>query len=106
MDVREKLIELIMDATNGCARYWASLIADKLLAEGVIAELAAENEQLRERHAAYDRQIKADAMTEFAESLKKYYFDTLKGSTNSSLVAHHIDEILKDKLKKLEGESQ
>lgn len=36
MDVREKLIELIMDATNGCARYWASLIADKLLSEGVI----------------------------------------------------------------------
>ena len=69
-------------------------------------DLIAEIEQLRIRHAAYDRQLKADAMTEFAESLKKYYFVTLKGSTNSNLVAHHIDEILKDKLKKLEGESQ
>lgn len=104
MDVREKLIELIMDATNGCARYWASLIADKLLSEGVIAELTAEIDQLRERHASYDRQIKAEAITDFAESLKKYYFDTLTGGCNSSLVAYHIDEILKDKLKKLEGE--
>lgn len=69
-------------------------------------DLIAEIEQLRERHAAYDRQIKADAMTEFAESLKKYYFNTLTGDCNSSLVAYHIDQILKDKLKKLEGESQ
>lgn len=36
MDAKEKLIEMIQSATNGCARYWASLIADKLLAEGVI----------------------------------------------------------------------
>lgn len=69
-------------------------------------QLTAEIEQLRERHASYDRQIKADAMTEFAESLKKYYFNTLTGSCNSSLVAYHIDQILKDKLEKLEGESQ
>lgn len=36
MDAKNKLIEMIQSATNGCARYWASLIADKLLAEGVI----------------------------------------------------------------------
>lgn len=34
--MREKLITLIQNAVGGCARYWASLIADKLLAEGVI----------------------------------------------------------------------
>lgn len=105
MDVREKLIQIIMDATNGCARYWASLIADKLLSEGVIADLTAEIEQLRERHASYDKQIRAEAITDFAESLKKYYFNTLTGGCNSSLVAYHIDQILNDKLKKLEGES-
>ena len=35
MDVKEKLIQLIMDATRGCARYWASLIADNLIANNV-----------------------------------------------------------------------
>lgn len=105
MDVREKLIELIQEASH-CLRCYAELIADKLLAEGVVADLITENEQLRERHAAYDRQIRAEAMTELANSLKKYYFDTLTGGTNCSLVAHHIDEILKDKLKKLEGEGK
>lgn len=67
-------------------------------------DLIAENEQLRERHAAYDRQIRAEAITDFAESLKKYYFDTTQGSSPCCLVAYHIDQILKDKLKKLEGE--
>jgi hypothetical protein len=34
--MREKLITLIQNAVGDCARYWASLIADKLLSEGVI----------------------------------------------------------------------
>lgn len=33
--VREKLIELIQSAVNGCATYWAGLIADHLIAHGV-----------------------------------------------------------------------
>jgi len=35
MDDREKMIELIQEAVDGCARYWASLIADKLMDAGV-----------------------------------------------------------------------
>ena len=31
---REKLIELIQSAVGGCARYWAELIADILIANG------------------------------------------------------------------------
>lgn len=101
MDGRNRLIQIIQEA-SGCLRYYAELIADKLLAEGVIvppsnvADLIAENEQLRERNASYDRQIRADARREFAEKLKNYYFNTLKGSTNSNLVAFHIDQILAD----------
>ena len=34
--MREKLIELIQSAVNGCATYWAGLIADYLIANGVI----------------------------------------------------------------------
>ena len=33
--MREKLIELIQSAVNGCATYWAGLIADHLIANGV-----------------------------------------------------------------------
>ncbi len=36
MTEREKLIELIQNAVNGCARYWADVIADHLLSNGVI----------------------------------------------------------------------
>ena len=32
---REKMIKLIQDAVDGCARHWAELIADNLLAHGV-----------------------------------------------------------------------
>jgi hypothetical protein len=64
--------------------------------------LTAENEKLRERHAALDSRIRADARKEFAEKLKNYYFNTLTGSTNSALVAYHIDQILADMERKEE----
>ena len=32
---RERLIEMIQNAVNGCARHWAEIIADYLLANGV-----------------------------------------------------------------------
>lgn len=36
MTDRERLIELIQNSVNGCARHWAGIIADYLLANGVI----------------------------------------------------------------------
>lgn len=36
MTERERLIELIQSAVGGCARHWAEVIADYLLAHGVI----------------------------------------------------------------------
>ena len=38
--MRERLIEMIQSATGGCAKYWAEVIADKLIAEGVIVPTA------------------------------------------------------------------
>lgn len=38
MTDREKLIELIQSAVDGCATYWAGLIADHLMANGVTAQ--------------------------------------------------------------------
>lgn len=38
MSDREKLIELIQSAVNGCDRYWAELIADHLIANGATVQ--------------------------------------------------------------------
>ena len=35
MDVREKLVEIIQNSVGGCARNWAEVIADGLIAHGV-----------------------------------------------------------------------
>lgn len=34
--MRDRLIEMIQNAVGGCARHWAEVIADHLLANGVI----------------------------------------------------------------------
>ncbi len=34
--MRDRLSNMIQDAVGGCAKHWADIIADKLLAEGVI----------------------------------------------------------------------
>ena len=48
------------------------------------------------------KEIKAKAITEFAEKIKKYYSETLKGSTPTSLVAYYIDQKLQDELRRLD----
>ena len=35
MDVREKLVKIIQNSVGGCARHWAEVIADGLIAHGV-----------------------------------------------------------------------
>ena len=39
--MKEKLSEMIQSAVGGCAKYWADVIADKLIAEGVIVPTVA-----------------------------------------------------------------
>ena len=34
--MRDRLIEMIQNAVGGCARHWAEVIADHLLANGVV----------------------------------------------------------------------
>jgi hypothetical protein len=34
--MRDRLVELIQNSVNGCAKHWAEVIADYLLANGVI----------------------------------------------------------------------
>lgn len=43
MDNREKLVEIIQNSVGGCARNWAEIIADSLIAHGVTAQGATDN---------------------------------------------------------------
>jgi hypothetical protein len=38
MDVRKKLVEIIQNSVGGCARHWAEVIADFLIANGVTVQ--------------------------------------------------------------------
>jgi hypothetical protein len=38
VDVRKKLVEIIQNSVGGCARYWAELIADGLINNGVTVQ--------------------------------------------------------------------
>ena len=38
MDVRKKLVEIIQNSVGGCARHWAEVIADGLIAHGVTVQ--------------------------------------------------------------------
>ena len=38
MDVREKLVEIIQNSVGGCARHWAEVIVDGLIAHGVTVQ--------------------------------------------------------------------
>lgn len=38
--MRDRLSNMIQNAVNGCAKYWADVIADHLLANGVIVPFA------------------------------------------------------------------
>lgn len=38
MSVREKLVDIIQNSVGGCARHWAEIIADGLIAHGITVQ--------------------------------------------------------------------
>ena len=50
--MRDKLSEIIQSAVGGCAKYWADVIADKLIAEGVIVPKVKIGDKLYELSAS------------------------------------------------------
>ena len=54
MNVREKLVEIIQNSVGGCARHWAEVIADGLLANGVtVQEWISVNDRLPDKRGEY-----------------------------------------------------
>lgn len=52
MDIREKLVEIIQNSVGGCARHWAEIIADGLIANGVtVQKWVSVNDRLPEEKA-------------------------------------------------------
>ena len=64
MGMREKLIVLIQSAVGGCATYWAGLIADHLIANGVtIQKWIPVSERLPEKEGTYIVRTTTGAVT-------------------------------------------
>ena len=54
MNVKEKLVEIIQNSVGGCARHWAEVIADGLIAHGVtVQEWISVNDRLPEDSGYY-----------------------------------------------------
>lgn len=52
--MRDRLVELIQNAVGGCARYWAEIIADHLLANGVICPPCKVGDIVKARDVLYE----------------------------------------------------
>ena len=56
MEQRERLIEIIQSSVGGCARNWAEVIADGLIANGVIVAPMPMADWLRQELTEYVHQ--------------------------------------------------
>ena len=74
MDVREKLAEIIQNSVGGCARHWAEVIADGLIANGVtVQEWIPVNDMLPEEGDRYLCRLKSFAFPgSFYQSILRY----------------------------------
>jgi hypothetical protein len=53
-EMRDRLVELIQNAVDGCANYWAELIADRLIENGVVVpQWISVKERLPEKEGKY-----------------------------------------------------
>ena len=69
--MREKLIELVQSAVGGCDTYWAGLIADHLIANGV---------RLAENQATSDKASKWIPVTEMVPESHVEQFEDVDGT--------------------------
>lgn len=63
MDVREKLVEIIQNSVGGCARHWAEVIADGLIANGVTVQELDGCEYCKEDREGFIRMFGAFSIT-------------------------------------------
>ncbi len=84
--MREKLIELIQNSVGGCARHWAEIIADYLIAnnvtilpEGAIILTRAEIDALNEHNEKVKRELAREIFAEIEKIVNKQYNRSLFG---------------------------
>lgn len=67
MDVKEKLVEIIQNSVGGCARHWAEIIADGLIAHGVtVQEWVSVKDRVPEKQQQYLCICNIDGHTEYS----------------------------------------
>lgn len=61
MEQKERLINLIIESVNGCARYWAEVIADHLIENGIIVPPVKVGDTVWYIHGGYYRKTNLEA---------------------------------------------
>jgi hypothetical protein len=80
MNDREKLIKLIQSAVDGCAEYWAGLIADHLIANGVtVQQWISVTESLPEQYETVVGWTKYREMGEVSHNGKRFVWESDDG---------------------------
>ena len=91
MDVREKLVVIIQNSVGGCARHWAEVIADGLLANGVtVQEWISVEDRLPEKYgsAIVYRKSKLFSMLRYSPALGWHFYDSEWGDVTVDDVTH------------------
>ena len=80
MDVREKLVEIIQNSVGGCTRYWAEVIADGLIVNGVtVQEGISVDDRLPQYTDEYNVTIGVPSEFGYFEKVKTLRFERIKG---------------------------
>ena len=86
MSDRDKLIELIKESVGGCATYWASLIADHLIANGVtISEGIPENDYYVLRNAETGMYFRGKGANRWGKHFNQATIYRVKGTAEHSI---------------------
>ena len=114
MNDRDRLIELIQNAVNGCARHWAEIIADYLLANGVIVPPCKVGDKVYHTYYLFKEliveELKVLEITIDNKGIRGLYGATESGSIYCFSRDYNLNEIkftkeeAEEKLKEREGE--
>lgn len=111
-EMRDRLVELIQNAVDGCAIYWAKLIADHLIANGVILPPCKVGDRVYSINAGDKKALKiwiepsGDKITQIKINSGGYHFKCWWGYFHLSDIGKSVfltKEEAEQKLKEMRG---
>ena len=94
MTDRDRLIEMIQNSVNGCARHWAEIIADYLLANGVLVPPCKVGDMVYE--VGTDKEIYQSTITKIIYDTNGIAFDETAIGKTVFLTKEQAEEKLKE----------